>query len=185
MGEDSNPFEPAFELQRQAIQGSQQAMRQSLTFQQQLNRALLTGFESSVDLNERGAETARQALHTTLDMVENMVPGATPGVDQVRMAIDEQFDMANEAGQQAVEAAESGVTDVEETSESYLEAVDEQVDTLLTAHRDFEEQTLTFLEDTEAQLEAMQAQTEGRLDDQLDQVQRQLDQLRSELNRSE
>ncbi|MFC7021454.1 MULTISPECIES: hypothetical protein [Haloarcula] len=181
MADDTNPFQSAFEFQRQTIEGSQRALTHSLEFQRQLNRAMLSGLESGADMNERGAETTRETLHQTLDVIEQLVPESAAGIDQVRTAIDGQFDAASEAGQQAVEAAESSVEGLEDASASYLETVDKQLEMLLAVHEDFESQTLSFLEETERQLEGIQREAESQVDEQVERLQQRIRQLRDQL----
>ena len=182
---DSNPVSRAFELQRKTIEQSQEAMKQGLEFQQRLNEALVRGVESGSEARDRGTEMTRDALHNTLDAIEEMVPDASGNLDQVRESIDEQFDAAKdaseEASERAVEFTEGSLENVEQASESYLDSVDDQLDTMLAAHEDLEEQTLEFIEQSEAQIEKLQEQTGTDVAaEQVEQVQERMQELRDQ-----
>lgn len=187
MTDDSNPVSQAFALQRKTIEQSQKAMKQGLEFQQRLNDAVVESVEGQSQTTERGTEMTRDALHSTLDAIEQMVPDAGGNIDQVRESIDEQFDAAQEATEQAteqaVEATESGLQSIEGATESYLDSVDEQIETLLATHEDLEDQTLNFVEQTEQQLEQLQEQAGGDVvSDQIRELQDRTQELRDQVN---
>jgi methyl-accepting chemotaxis protein len=110
---DDNPLSTAFELQRKTIEQSNEAFKRSLDFQRQLNEHLLGGAERA---NEQGAELTRKALHSYLDTIETAVPGADSGIEEVRSAIDEQFDAAEQAGAEAIERRPPRPTSTHSTS---------------------------------------------------------------------
>ena len=185
MTDESTPISRAFDLQRKTIERGQEAMKQGFEFQQRVNEALVRGVESGTDVNDRGAEMTRDALHNTLDAIEQMVPDAGGNLDQVRESIDEQFDAAKDASEQAseqaVEFTEESLSSVEEASESYLDSVDEQLDTMLSAHEDLEDQTLQFIEETEAQMEELQEQVGAdAATEQMEELQERMQELREQ-----
>lgn len=187
MTDDSNPVSQAFALQRKTIEQSQEAMRQGLEYQQRLNEAVLDSVEGGSHTTERGTEMTRDALHSTLDAIEQIVPDASGNLDQIRESIDEQFDAAQEATEQAtdqaIETTESGIDNIEEVTEAYLDSVDEQIETLLATHEDLEDQALDFVEETERQLEQLQNQASGDVvSDQIRELQGRTQDLRDQLD---
>ncbi|MFB6142219.1 MAG: hypothetical protein ABEJ30_02620 [Halorientalis sp.] len=166
--DDSNPISRVFDLQRDAIERSQEAMHRGLEFQQRLNETLIENLDSGSEVRERSTEMTRDAVHNTLDVVERMVPSDEVDLDQVRESIDEQFDAAEEAtadaSERAQEVTESSLQEAEDAAESYVNSLDDQLDTLIEANRDLEEQTVEFLDRTEEQLEELQAEAETPLE---------------------
>lgn len=164
MSEYTTPIHTTFQLQRTAIEGSQQAIEQGLEFQRRLNGAVLESFSSQEDVQARIVAMTRASLHSYLDVVEASLPGSTDAVVSIREAVDEQFDTIEEGQAEALEATETewarGVETYDEFVMDYLAALDEEIEFLLEANADIEAQTVHALEQTERQFEQFQHQFE-------------------------
>lgn len=177
-----NPLTVAFELQRRTIEQSNEALKRSLAFQQQLNESLMGGIEHGTEAHQRSAELTRDAMHSYLDTIESAVPGSVAGIEQVRQAIDDQFDAAEQAGSEAAEMATGGIENAEEATQAYVDSIDQQLSVLLEAHEDIEAQTEDFLEQTETQLEQLREQSQAEVDEQIETLLERISSLRADLD---
>jgi methionine aminopeptidase len=177
---DDSPIATAFELQRRALEQSGTAIEQSIEFQKRLNDAVASGMAGQAEAQQRSMEVTRSALNSYLDTIESVVPGAD--VQQVRDAIDEQFEAVETAGEEAVSLTEESMSEYENASEAYLDAVQDQLDVLAEAHEDMESQTETFLDETEAQLESLQDETEAQFSQQIEEIQQRARELRESVS---
>ena len=152
----------AFEMQRATIEQSQQVFEQTLDFQQTVNEAVVNGFDSQESAQRRGVELSQTVLHSYLDIVESSVPGAAGSVDEVRAAVDEQFDFLLENHAEVFETVateyEQGIDAYDELTADYVEAVDEQVEMLVEAHEELESQSVDVAEQWGEQLGDLQEQ---------------------------
>ncbi|PSQ28316.1 hypothetical protein BRD06_04205 [Halobacteriales archaeon QS_9_67_15] len=152
----------AFEMQRATIEQSQRAFEQTLDFQQTVNEAVVNGFDSQESAQRRGVELSQTVLHSYLDIVESSVPGAAGSVDEVRAAVDEQFDFLLENHAEVFETVaaeyEQGIDAYDELTADYVEAVDEQVEMLVEAHEELESQSVDVAEQWGEQLGDLQEQ---------------------------
>jgi len=110
---DTTPITTAFEAQRATIEQSQRAFEHSVEFQ-------------------------RTAVHSYLDAVESTVPGASAAAEELRAAVDEQFEFLLDNHAEVFESVaaeyEDGLAAHDELTEDSLEALAEQVDLLVEAH---------------------------------------------------
>lgn len=179
---EDNPLSMAFELQRRTIEQSNEALKRSLDFQQQLNESLLGGLDSGTEAHKQSTELTRKSMHAALDTIESAVPGSVTGIEQVRQAVDEQFDAAEQAGDEMAELAEEGIENAEAAAQSYVDSIDQQLSVLLDAHEDIETQTEAFLDQTETQLEQLRDQSQAQLDEQIDDLLSKITSLRTEID---
>ena len=152
----------AFEMQRATIEQSQRVFEQTVDFQQTVNEAVVNGFDSQESAQRRGVELSQTVLHSYLDIVESSVPGAAGSVDEVRAAVDEQFDFLLENHAEVFETVateyEQGIDAYDELTADYVEAVDEQVEMLVEAHEELESQSVDVAEQWGEQLGDLQEQ---------------------------
>ena len=176
MADYTTPVSTTFEMQRAAIKQSQQAMEQTMEFQQNVGQAFLDSLDTQESAQRRGVELGQQAIHGYLDTVENTVPGMAGTVDELRATVDEQYDFLLENHAEVFDNVESemleGVEAYDEMTEDYVAAVDEQVGMLVEAHEELEDQSIEVAEQFGDQLEEVQEQVE-EIQSQVEEVQSQ------------
>jgi len=176
MADYTTPVSTTFEMQRAAIKQSQQAMEQTMEFQQNVGQAFLDSLDSQESAQRRGVELGQQAIHSYLDTVENTVPGMAGTVDELRNAIDEQFEFLLENHAEVFEnlgtELDEGMGAYDDLTADYVTAMDEQIEMVLDAHEDLEGQSLEAVEQVEEQMSQLQDQVE-QVQDQVREVQEQ------------
>ena len=189
----STPVSVTLEMQRQAIEGSQQAIEQTIESQQRANAMLLDSIGSTEDAQQQGFDLTRSVMHSYLDAFEASVPGTDEAVAEIRQTVDEQFDQLEANHTEAFETVEaeleSGVDASNDVLAEQLEVLTEQLDLLAEAHADVEGQTLEAVEGAEAQFEDLQKQLDEQGEEiseqvqaQFEQFQRQLEQLQAQVD---
>ncbi|WP_135303421.1 hypothetical protein [Haloarcula amylovorans] len=172
----TTPVTTAFEMQRATIEQSQKALEQSVTFQQNVNNAVIDSLDTQESAQRRGVELSKTAFHSYLDAVEATVPGMAGPINEVRQAVDEQYDFLLENHAEVFDNLESEMTEgadaYDEMTEDYLNAVEEQVDMLVEAHEELESQSVEVAQQFGDQLEEVQEQVE-EIQDQVEEVQAQ------------
>ena len=172
----TTPVTTAFEMQRATISQSQKALEQSVAFQHNVSEAVIDSLDTQESAQRRGVELSKTAFHSYLDAVESTMPGAAGSVEEMREAIDEQFEFLLDNHAELFESIESetreGLDAYDELTTDYLEAMDEQIEMVLEAHEDLEGQSIEAAEQVEDQIEQMQEQVE-QVQDQVQEVQEQ------------
>ena len=172
----TTPVTTAFEMQRATIEQSQKALEQSVSFQKNVNEAVIDSLDTQESAQRRGVELSKTAFHSYLDAVEATVPGMGGTVDELRQAVDEQYDFLLENHAEVFDNVESemleGVEAYDEMTEDYVTAVDEQVTLLVEAHEELESQSVEVAEQFGEQLEEVQEQVE-EIQEQVEEVQAQ------------
>jgi len=166
-----------FDVQRTAIEQSQDAFEQTVDAQQQFVESMMD-FGTAKQLNDRGFETAHSMVDAYFDALESAMPGDDASVlEDVHGMMVDQLDAAETTQNEALEAFEASVEDsmklTDENLEAFVEALDEQVDAMLEVHGDVETETLAAVEDFETSLEDLQAQ--------VTEMQQQIDDASSEI----
>jgi len=160
----TTPVTTVFELQRAAVEQSQQAIHQSLEFQKRFNQALVDSLDSQESAQRRGVELNRTLIHSYLDAVESTVPGASAAVEDLRSSVDEQVDFLLENHAEAFDAVETefedGIGAYDELTDDYVGALDEQIELLVEAHEELEGQSVEAVEQMADQMEDLQDQVE-------------------------
>ncbi|WP_436902067.1 hypothetical protein [Halovenus halobia] len=161
----TSPITATFELQRQTIKQSQEALEQGIEFQKDFNQAMVDGLDGQEDAQRRVVELQREALLNTLETVETNIPGAEDATAEVRSTVDEQFDMLLDNHEEAFESIASGIEDGSQTYDEfvadYLDALDDQLEMVIDAHEDLESQSVEAAEGVTEQLEELQGQLEN------------------------
>lgn len=199
MSEYTTPVRTTFELQRTAIEQSQQALQNGVEFQKRMNAAALDSLESQEDAQRRTVELTRSAIHGYLDALEATVPGADAGTDEIRETVDEQFVTFEEGHAEAFDVVSDeyakGVEAYDDFATEYQSTVDEQIDLLLEANEEIEGQTVETVEkareqfelaeeqfeQVQAQLEEQGEQFQEQLDEQFDQYKEQVQEIQSQI----
>jgi methyl-accepting chemotaxis protein len=170
MTDYTTPIEATFELQRQAVEGSHQAMQQGVEFQKRMNEAALEGFEAAESTQRNVVELQREAFHSMLDAVEANVPGAVSATDELRDMVDEGYDELLDVHSDTFDTFlgeyEGSMDTQAEMTEEYLDAMEEQFDLLLEAHEEIEDQSVEATEQVGEQV--------GELQEQMEEVQAQI-----------
>ncbi|MFB6223624.1 MAG: hypothetical protein ABEH86_08145 [Haloarcula sp.] len=170
----TTPVTTAFEMQRTTIEQSQKALEQSVSFQKNVNSAVIDSLDTQESAQRRGVELQQTALHSYLDAVASTVPGTTETVEQIRETVDEQFDFLLENHAEVFDNMETelaeGADTYDEITEEYVTAVNEQIDMLVEAHEELETQSVEAAEQFGEQVEEIQEQVE-EIQEQVEEVQ--------------
>ncbi|WP_254272721.1 hypothetical protein [Haloarcula marina] len=172
----TTPVTTAFEMQRATIEQSQKALEQSVAFQQNINEAVIDSLDTQESAQRRGVELSKTAFHSYLDAIETTVPGVAGTLEEIRTAVDEQYDFLLENHAEAFDNVESelleGAEAYDEMADDYVAAVSEQVEMLVEAHEELESQSVEVAEQFGDQLEEVQEQVE-EIQTQVEEVQAQ------------
>ena len=147
----TTPVTTAFEMQRATIEQSQKALEQSVTFQQTVNEAVIDSLDTQESAQRRGVELSKTAFHSYLDAVETTMPSMGGTIDELREAVDEQYDFL---------------------LENHAEVFDNVESELIEAHEELEDQSVAVAEQFGDQLEEVQEQVE-EIQSQVEEVQAQ------------
>lgn len=181
----TTPVSTVFQMQRSAIEQSQQAVESGVEFQKRLNAAALDGVEATEEAQRSTVELTENAVHSYLDVLEATVPGAASVTGQVRETVDGQYDSLYQAHEEAFDVTEGefakGVDAYDELVVDYLAALNDQIEALLEAHEDVEAQTLEAFQQAEGQFEELQAQFEEQAEHFQEQFEAQFEQFQSQL----
>jgi len=160
----ASPITATFELQRQTIEQSQQALERGIEFQRNFNSALVDGLDGQEDAQRRVVELQREAILNILETVEENVPGADDATEEVRATVDEQFDRLLENHGEAFESIAAGMEEgsesYDEFASEYLDALDDQLGMVIDAHDELETQSVEAAEEITDRLEKLQSQVE-------------------------
>ena len=160
----TTPVTTAFEMQRTTIEQSQKALEQTISFQQNVNEAVIDSLDTQESAQRRSVELSKTAFHSYLDTVEATVPGMAGTIDEVRATVDEQYDFLLDNHAEVFDNVESemleGVEAYDEMTEDYVAALDEQVDLIVEAHEQLEAQSVEVADEMGEGVEQLQEQVE-------------------------
>ncbi|WP_265111105.1 hypothetical protein [Halosolutus halophilus] len=190
MSETNSPVSAVFDLQRNAIEQTHEAVKRGVDTQQEFGEAFVD-FGPAKQANERSYDAVRTVVDVYFDAVESTTPGQQEILGDFRATVDEQLD-ATEANQaeaiEAVEAnAQEGSESVDELFERVIVALDEQFEAVLDAHAGVEDQTLAVFEGIEDNLEELQAEFEtqfAQLEAQVTELQQHVEAVGDDTERS-
>ena len=176
MSEYSSPVSVAFELQRSAIRGTQDAVENGVRAQKNLNEAFVGGFGPARETSERGTDMIRSGIDAYFDAIESAVPAGS-GFGELREMMHEGLDAVEKSQLDALGGFEANFDQTADSSaelfDEFLAALDEQVAALLDAHEDLEEQTVDVLERLGNVIEEMQTEVEARGEEMQEQLEAQ------------
>ena len=187
MSNYSSPISVAFEFQRSALEGTHDAIENSVTAQKQFNNAVFGGFDPARNVSEQSTDLVRTGVDTYFEAIESVVPAGS-GFEELHGMMHEQLDMLEESQLDAIDQLETGLHESADSTEQFLDeflaALDEQVATLLETHDDLEAQTVHALEDLETGIEELQTEFESQgeeiqaqLESQAEAIQEQLEEV--------
>lgn len=184
MSEYSSPVSIAFELQRNTIESTQEAIENSVRVQKQFNDAVVDGFDPVRGASERSTELARTGVDTYFNAIESVLPAGS-GVGELREMTHEQLDLFEESQLDTIEQFESGLHESTDSTaemlDEFLDALDEQVTSLLETHEDLEDQTVETLERLEEGIEELQSEFEARSEEMQEQLEAQAEAIQEQL----
>lgn len=185
MSEYTSPVSMAFEFQRNAIEGTHEAVQNSIQMQKNVNETFVGNFDPARDVSERGNDLVRTGIDTYFDAVESTVPAGS-GFAEVRTMMHDGLDTLEESQLDVIDQFEANVQESADSNEAFLDefltALDDQIATLLENHEQLEEQTVVALEQLEEAIEELLDEFEARgeelqkqLESQAEAVQEQLE----------
>jgi len=184
MSEYSSPVSVAFDLQRSAVEGTHEAIENTVEAQKQFSHAVVDGFGPARDASERSADLFRTSVDSYFDAVESVLPAGS-GIEEVREALHDQLDAVEESQLDAIDQFEEGLNEGADSTAEFLDeflaALDEQVATLLETHEDLESQTVDSLEQLEESIDELQAEMEAHGEDLQEQLEAQADAISEQL----
>ena len=154
MSQTNSPVSAVFDLQRNAIEQTHEAVKRGLDTQQELGEVFID-FGPAKQVNERYYDAIRTVVDVNFDTVESTMPGQQDLLSDFRASVNEQLD-ALEANQlEALEVIEGnaqvGSETVDELCERLIVSLDEQFEAVLDAHKDAEDQTFEVFEGLEGE----------------------------------
>ena len=160
----TNPVETTFEMQRRSIKQGQQAMEQTLLLPARVGEATVEGLDGQESLQRRFVEFQQESLHSVLDAIDEAVPGAAASTDEVRAAVDDQYEMLLDNHAEFFEnlerSVEEGFDAYDELSEESIEALSELIESMVEAHEELEAQSVEATEQVTEQVDEIQEQVE-------------------------
>jgi len=170
MTDYTSPVKTTFELQRKTIEQGQNAVSQTVDFQQRIGEAAIEGIDAQESAQRKFVELQQETLHSVLDAFEGAIPGAEDATGELRTTVDDQFETVLDNHAELFEnlhsELEDGLESYDELNDEYLDAFDEFVASVVDLHEDVEEQSVEAVGELEEQAEELQAQ----LDDMANQM---------------
>jgi predicted flap endonuclease-1-like 5' DNA nuclease len=167
MSETNSPVSAVFDLQRNAIEQTHEAVRRGFDTQQRIGEAFVD-FDPAKQANERSYDAVRTVVDGYFDAVESTMDDQHDQLDDVRAAVDEHLDVLEANQADAIEAVEANAQDgneaVDELFEQVIEAMDAQFEAVLDAHAGTESQTVEAIDGFEDTLEELQGEFETRFE---------------------
>lgn len=170
MTDYTSPVKTTFELQRKTIEQGQNAVSQTMDFQQRIGEAAVESIGTQESAQRKLVELQQETLHSVLDALEGSVPGAEDATGDLRTTIDDQYETVLDNHAELFEnlhrELDDGLDSYDELNEEYLDAFDEFVASVVELHEDLEEQSIEAVGELEEQADELQVQ----LDDMADQM---------------
>jgi predicted flap endonuclease-1-like 5' DNA nuclease len=151
-----------FDVQRTAIEQSQDAFKQSVDAQQEFVQSTMD-FDTAKQMHGRSFEATHTMVDAYFDAIEATMPSnQTTALEDVRETMTEQLDALETNQSEALETFEATIHDANEITEqgleAFVDALDEQIDAILEIHGEVETETLESVEALEGNLEELEAQ---------------------------
>ena len=123
MSQMNSPVSTMFDVQRTAIEQSQDAFEQTIDAQQQFVESMMD-FGTAKQLNDRGFETAHSMVDAYFDALESAMPGDDASVlEDVHGMMVDQLDAAETTQTEALDAFEATFEDGVEVTDETLDAL--------------------------------------------------------------
>lgn len=184
MSETNTPVNVVFDLQRTAIEQTNEALTRGVEAQQEYGERLVD-FGPAKQASEQSYDALRTLVDSYFEAVDATMPGQQDLLDDLRTTFDDQLDTLEATQVEAIEAVEANVQDgnelTEELLEEFVETLDEQFETMLEANADVEEQTVEAVRDVEGNIEELQAEFEAQSEEIAENFQAYLDQFQAQV----
>ena len=173
MSQTNSSVSVVFDLQRNAIEQTHEAVKRGLDTQQELVEVFFD-FDPVKQANKGSYDAARTVVDVYFDAVKSTTPGQQELLGDFRATVDEQLDTLEANQLEAIEAVEGNAQKRSESADKLFEnvivALDEQFEAFLDAHMEAEDKILKVFEGGEDNLEVLQAEFETQLEQSEDQV---------------
>ncbi len=160
----TSPITTTFEMQRATIEQGHRALKQGMEAQRSMNRAMVDSMDSQESAQRRLVELSRTLTESYLDAVESTMPGMGGTVEEMRTALDDQYEFLLENHAEAFDSMEvemgEGADAYEELTDDYMGAVDEQIEMIVEAHEELEDQSVEATRQFAEQFDQLQEQVE-------------------------
>lgn len=154
MSQTNSPINAVFDLQRNVIEQTHEAVKRGLDTQQELGEVFVD-FGPAKQANERNYDAIRTVVDVYFDTVESTMPGQQDLLSDFRATVNEQLDDLEANQLEAIEVMEGNVQvgseTVNELCERLIVALDEQFEAVLDAHKNAEDQTFEIFEGLEGE----------------------------------
>lgn len=141
-----NLIQTTFELQRQSIERSFDAVDRSLELQQSVARAARDNLETGQSIQQRGVELGARGLHAYVDAFAATTLGEEESLEEVHELIDEQFDVLERTTDDTWEAMETtvieGMDAYDDLTETQRDLLQDSTDAFLESYEEVESSTI-------------------------------------------
>lgn len=163
MSGTQTPATVAFDLQRHAIEQTQDLFTRSIETQRSV-AADLVDFEPARQANERSYELARTLVDSYFDTLASGSVTDDEQLDEARAAVADQLDALEATQSEALAAVETNAREgneaVDELVYAIVDSIDQQFDAVLDAHAEVEDETVAALSEFEGSLTEFQEELE-------------------------
>ena len=167
MSDDDSPLATMFQLQRNTIRQTEDAIESALEMPADVSDTLYGGVDAQREVQEQFLHMTRQSIHTSLDAAESVTSGSAT-LDDLRDSVDETFDTLEDQQSEAFDTVDEFVdrfeeleAELEDQTDEAQERITEQAEEL--AER-FEEQLDQLSDQFEEQAERFD-ELEERIED--------------------
>lgn len=163
MNETTSPVSSVFDLQRNAIEQTREAVKRGAEAQQEFGKELVD-FSPVKQANDRSYEAVRSIVEAYFEAIESVTPVEQDQLDEFHASIEEQLDTLEANQTEAVETAEANVREGIESIDSpeeFMAVLDEQFEAVLEANEDVKDQTVEAFKEFEGNLEELQDEFEA------------------------
>ncbi|PSP49690.1 hypothetical protein BRC75_02970 [Halobacteriales archaeon QH_7_69_31] len=180
MTDDDSPLATLFELQRNTIRQTEDALESALEVPADVSDTLYGGIDTQREVQRQVLGMTRQSIHTSLDAAESVTTSSAT-LDDLRESVDQAFDTLEEQQAEAFDAVdeeyESLSEGYEEFSDDAADSLKEQLDVLVEFNEGVEEQLTETVEEFTEQLDELESELEGQTEETQERVAEQAEEL--------
>lgn len=161
---ETSPVGVAFDMQRQAIEQTNDLFTRSIETQREFGEAL-ADFGPVKQAHQQQYEAVHAMVDTYFEALEATIPGQKDLIGDARETVDDQLETLEATQTQAIDSIESNVLTGQESTEELLEefvaTLDRQFEAIRSAHEDIEDRTVETVDDLEDTLEELRTEFEA------------------------
>lgn len=128
MSKSDSPMAGMTQMQRRSLEQSRRFFHLGIENQRAMLDLFAGGLEAGESMQRKSADTMRNGMESMVRSMESTIPGGRGAFGPFVEAMDRQFDLSDEAIENAWESYEGSVEDGVEAFESFLEQYGESVD---------------------------------------------------------